>query len=189
MSKSTKKKVESAKGRIVDYEEIRKIAECVNLSDIQTVSFSADARHPLNGVLVHSQEQQIEVRGKLIQANRGFCVSLIEFRYKIGDKDSVLATVQGSIIAAYSMTDKESLGKFSNETIQQFAEVNGIYNTWSYIREVVASSLTRLGLSGVLLPVWRPPSELPPLGEFAIMTFSPSMIDITDSDKPISNKS
>lgn len=38
-----------------------------------------------------------------------------------------------------------------------FAALNGTYNAWPYLRELVQSMLTRLGLPGLALPVFRLP--------------------------------
>lgn len=39
----------------------------------------------------------------------------------------------------------------------QFAEVNGPYNVWPYWRELVQTATGRIGLSGITVPVFRPP--------------------------------
>ena len=42
---------------------------------------------------------------------------------------------------------------------EQFASVNGVYNAWPYWRELVQTSTGRIGLPGVVLPVFRPVSR------------------------------
>lgn len=39
---------------------------------------------------------------------------------------------------------------------EAFVAVNGVYNAWPYLREVVSSMAARLGAPPVLLPVFRP---------------------------------
>lgn len=42
---------------------------------------------------------------------------------------------------------------------EHFASVNGVYNAWPYWRELVQTSTGRIGLPGVVLPVFRPASR------------------------------
>lgn len=39
-----------------------------------------------------------------------------------------------------------------------FARINGIYNAWPYFREVVQSTVSRMGLPPLVIPVYRVPS-------------------------------
>jgi hypothetical protein len=41
---------------------------------------------------------------------------------------------------------------------EAFAEINGKYNAWPYLRELVQSLSSRLGLPGLVLPVYRLPN-------------------------------
>ncbi len=41
------------------------------------------------------------------------------------------------------------------EALEAFARVNGSFHAWPYWREFIASTLTRMGLPGFLLPVYR----------------------------------
>jgi hypothetical protein len=45
---------------------------------------------------------------------------------------------------------------FEDEALEHFASMNGAYNAWPYWRELVQSVAGRVGLSGVVLPVFRP---------------------------------
>jgi len=42
------------------------------------------------------------------------------------------------------------------KVFEAFVAVNGVYNAWPYLREVVSSLGARLGAPSVLLPVFRP---------------------------------
>lgn len=163
--------------RKVDYESIKKISSSVLLDDIQTASFSANCTRPLAGYDAKNLRQEIAVKGNLSQVVENMGVVFIDFKYSNFHKEDNLANVTGTIVAVYAAGPDINWNDFHEESIQQFAEVNGIYNTWSYIRELVASSLTRLGLSGVLLPLWRPPATLPPIGEYAKKEYQPQNCD------------
>jgi hypothetical protein len=43
----------------------------------------------------------------------------------------------------------------SEETLNEFAEINGIFNAWPYFREFVHAALARMGLPPFILPVYR----------------------------------
>lgn len=42
-----------------------------------------------------------------------------------------------------------------------FANVNGMFNAWPYVRELVHSTVARMGLPPMILPVYRVASETP----------------------------
>ncbi|MEW5931145.1 MAG: hypothetical protein AB1941_27080 [Gemmatimonadota bacterium] len=45
------------------------------------------------------------------------------------------------------------------DALQFFAELNGVYNAWPYWRELVQTVSGRVGLSAIVVPVFRPPSK------------------------------
>ena len=45
--------------------------------------------------------------------------------------------------------------ELSREEISAFAEINGVFNAWSYFREYVQSTTVRMGLPPVTLPLQR----------------------------------
>ena len=53
------------------------------------------------------------------------------------------------------------------KVFEAFVAVNGVYNAWPYLREVVSSMAARLGAPPVLLPVFRPEmvGKAEPVGE------------------------
>lgn len=44
---------------------------------------------------------------------------------------------------------------FGQKALTQFGHTNGIYNAWPYWREFVQSSVARMGLPGLIVPVFR----------------------------------
>jgi hypothetical protein len=97
----------------------------------------------------------------------------VEFEYEAfgPDSDKGICAVQGAFMVIYSL-QKEKFSA-SPEMIELFAELHGMHHAWPYIRELVGSLVSRLGLSGVLLPVWPPPKRLPPKGEYITMSNKP----------------
>lgn len=56
---------------------------------------------------------------------------------------------------ALTYTLKES-NKVTPEMAQAFGEVNGAYNAWPFWREFVYSTMARMGLPPLVMPVFRP---------------------------------
>lgn len=50
----------------------------------------------------------------------------------------------------------DSAANFEDDALEHFAAMNGAYNAWPYWRELVQSVAGRVGLSGIVLPVFRP---------------------------------
>jgi hypothetical protein len=50
----------------------------------------------------------------------------------------------------------EDVSGFDNQHLRAFADLNGVYNAWPFWREVVASVTSRMGLTGITLPLYRP---------------------------------
>lgn len=164
-----KRTVARARQRRVDFAAVREISERVSLEDISTISFSAEALQPLAGMFAPKLDQKIGVMGELVGAADEAAAVMIKADYAAMHAGAEVARAQATLLVSYSLRDGGNWDDLPRDALDQFAEINGIYNTWSYIRELVGSSLTRLGLSGVLLPVWRPPAVLPPKGEFLVM--------------------
>lgn len=57
----------------------------------------------------------------------------------------------------YSLREKAELNE---GLLEQFASTNGVFNVWSYWREFVQSTLLRMELPPVILPLFRMPSAV-----------------------------
>lgn len=51
--------------------------------------------------------------------------------------------------------------QFSKEELSEFGNVNAVFNAWPYWREFIQSSISRMGLPPVVLPVFRLPKKKP----------------------------
>lgn len=51
------------------------------------------------------------------------------------------------------------------DVLNEFAEINGIFNAWPYFREFVHAALARMGLPPFILPVYRLTSPRQPEGK------------------------
>lgn len=154
--------------RRIDYEKLRKVADLAQILDVTTAQFAASIHMPMMAPDVSSLGQRIAFRAKRLPTPPALVVSMIRFEFAVlTPEGESVAEVDGTVNVVYGLP--EDAPSFSDEQLDLFAEVNGIYSAWPYIRELVSTSAARLGLSGLVLPVWRPPTELPPAGEPHVM--------------------
>ena len=160
-------------GRLIDYDSLRPVAVASSLLDVVPMHFSAKSSGPLSGYESHSLKHEIRFRGiPMIDsfAENGTVMSSVDFEYEAIEAKSreIICAIHGAFMAIYSL----QRNKFdsSPELLSLFAELHGMHHAWPYIRELVGSSASRLGLSGVFLPVWPPPKRLPPSGEYVCLS-------------------
>lgn len=73
------------------------------------------------------------------------------------DEETPQAEVQGSFELVYRLPNDVT---FSDEELQGFADFNAVFNAWPYWRELVQTSLARMSLPPLIVPVFRvTPSE------------------------------
>lgn len=103
--------------------------------------------------------------------SRNELVVLVNFRLRItaapcdgeeksGEAPSECASIAATLALRYEMLDIE-LAQVPADDLQVFAEVNGVYNAWPYWRELVQSTGSRIGLHGIVAPVFRVESTTP----------------------------
>lgn len=152
--------------RPVDYAKIQKIAQVISIRDVTPVQFSANLRGPLRDRAMDDIPQAILVRARRAEpVETEIVLSIVEFVFRAYFGDDPALEVQGGLVVAYE-GPPEVIATFDSGDLDAFAEVNGTYTAWPFVRELVGSSAARLGVTGVLLPVWRPPAELPPFGQY-----------------------
>lgn len=82
---------------------------------------------------------------------------LAEFKFNAskeeGDAIGSLAKLEATFLLVYAIPQE---AKFDHRCLKHFAELNGIYNAWPYWRELVQTVTGRIGLGGILVPVFRP---------------------------------
>ena len=69
-----------------------------------------------------------------------------------GGDGAVYVSVRAVYELRYALTKRVNL---SDGLLQGFADLNAVFNAWPYWREFVQSSLTRMSLPPVVLPVYR----------------------------------
>lgn len=93
-----------------------------------------------------------------------FIKVLAEFRFVATAKeeakeDADVANLEAAFVLTYGLP---SDAQFDSKCLKHFADLNGVYNAWPYWRELVQTATGRIGLAGIMVPVYRPTaSEVP----------------------------
>ena len=76
------------------------------------------------------------------------------FGFEVSDReqDALQAEVHGTFELSYRVP---SDAKFSAEELKAFADFNAVFNAWPYWRELVQTSLARMSLPVLTVPVFR----------------------------------
>lgn len=72
--------------------------------------------------------------------------------------------IEAEFLVIYSI---QSFDDLSEDNIDAFADKNGLYNCWPYWREYVQSMTTRLGVSALTLPPYRPADTFREIGKLS----------------------
>lgn len=72
-----------------------------------------------------------------------------------------LVWVNAAFEIAYRVPDEFTP---SDEELEAFAEANGVFNAWPFLREFMQSSFTRMGLPPVALGLFRASKDIPETG-------------------------
>lgn len=145
----------------------RQVAQHVQLKSIALRSAHVDsfipAGEPVSDPISVTQQHRCTFEELSLENAREIHVS-VEFRCQASRNGSgegaaaeaALLKLDATFILVYTLPLE---AKYESECLQHFAELNGTYNAWPYWRELVQTATGRVGLSGVILPVYRPVSK------------------------------
>jgi hypothetical protein len=157
--------------RLVDYAIVRPVASRAGLRSVSTMRFDCEARTPPWRVDVTRLRQRIEARARPLPIDEGAVPVVVDAVFSVlGADNSVVARVSQTLVLVYEIPGASELDP---SAVGLFSEVNGLYNGWPYLREGVASGMSRLGMTGVTLPVLTAPASLPPSGEPVVIEYNP----------------
>ena len=81
---------------------------------------------------------------------------LAEFQFSAseqGGDGGEVAKLVASFVLVYALPVD---AVFEERCLKFFAELNGPYNAWPYWRELVQTATGRIGLAGIMVPLYRP---------------------------------
>jgi hypothetical protein len=140
-------------GKIVSVVEIKSVRLCeVGCRSIAWPDEIADAVSvkPSHNALVKKEPEDDGLL--VIHANFG-----LEVRSQ--DDDEELQTeIRATFELSYQIPENQN---FSSEMFSAFGQINAVFNAWPYWRELVQSSLGRMSMPVLTVPVFRLPQKDP----------------------------
>ena len=76
--------------------------------------------------------------------------------HSASDEEKLQAEIGSTFELSYKIPDDES---FSSEELDAFGQVNAVFNAWPYWRELVQTSLVRMSMPLLTVPVFRLPQN------------------------------
>lgn len=136
--------------------QVAKVAATVEIANVRFVSFSAKQNiQPYEGNLVVKYAVETKTRA---DKEQGRIHVLATFEMHAFPEGVEPADKQVEIKATLELVyDSPSAGKFSQEALDWFGRINGVYNGWPYWREFVQNATTRMGLPPLVIPTFRLP--------------------------------
>ena len=148
----------------------REVAKHVALSSVSLKSAHIESFLAPGATLLEpidiTQQHRCSFDEKSIDDKREIHV-VAEFKFsasKEAGKDGELVRFEATFVLVYALPAGAT---YEPRCVQHFAELNGVYNAWPYWREIVHSATGRVGLSGIVLPVYRPVSKQVPDAQVA----------------------
>lgn len=155
--------------RPIPYEAIQPVARAARILDVLVIKFSAESTRPLIGIIANTLHQEVRFRSTPQPQNNNIVSTIVDFQYIAFEKNEKACEISGAICVIYQLNHINP--SFSPSDIEAFAEVNGLYSAWPYVRELVGNTANRVGLAGVILPLWMPPKEFPAKNEYFEMKY------------------
>jgi hypothetical protein len=136
---------------LVSYDLSAKVAEKVRLKDIRILSVDAawdptEVEFPLSVNYTVSTEAMTQEEGFRIIAQFGMAAKGTE------EKGGSEVKVGAAFELQYEHPDAHEL---TEDDIESFGAVNGLYNAWPYWREFLQNMTSRMGLPALIAPVFR----------------------------------
>jgi hypothetical protein len=109
---------------------------------------------PLGIVLLRPRVESADVTAA---ANRNRSKVTLNFRVELregatADKATLVAAVAASFVLNYR---EHQPGTVTNSALSEFANSNAVHNAWPYWRECAQAAFGRMGISGVVLPLFK----------------------------------
>lgn len=77
-----------------------------------------------------------------------------------GEKPELLVEIEPELALEYTLAAPPPV-EAREVLLNAFAQMNGVYNSWPYFREIVQNACSRMALPPVILPVYRVPKPVP----------------------------
>jgi len=134
---------------------VSRVSKIVEISSIRLISCSC-SQEPGAERMSHIELDK-SIRNRLIKDNHFLLVfpsfTLKGFpEEKHSEDEKPLVTMEATFLATYHLKSMEGI---TGSHIDAFSEQNAVYNVWPYWREFIQSTMSRMALKQVSLPVYR----------------------------------
>ena len=130
------------------------VSRRVQIIDVELIETSAH-RRLTRGSLPDQLEISVDPHVSVEDESRNILVD-VDFRLDARYADENAPQEPLQIRAVFRLTYRaDSLEGLHNENYSAFGETNGVYSAWPYWREYVQSVTGRMGLPGLVIPVFR----------------------------------
>lgn len=150
---------------LTEYQKAAAIARYVEINDVQLNSLSASmfvSREEFFRTEVGQIQQEKTVRTSFHEATSSihveiFFVALLAGRSsEPGSEMKDLVRIECTFLLSYLFQVQGGPPENERDSyFKAFGDLNGVYNAWPYLRELVQATSTRMGLPPVTLPVHR----------------------------------
>jgi hypothetical protein len=145
-----------------EYQLAAVVARHVELRNIGLVSLEATLRKPLSeavGIMTRGDaEAALESRTGYQLAETGLLVTVrTDFQVRLGpvpSPEECIVLLKVGYALEYDLSAPPP-GESREKLLTAFAKVNGIYNAWPYLREIVQTTCARMSIPPPVLPVYR----------------------------------
>ena len=82
----------------------------------------------------------------------------LDVEVELNFEGNVSAKTVLNLVVIYKVVYRlEGAATYPADTLEHFADLNGVFNVWPYWRELVQTVTGRVGLPSVMVPVFKPP--------------------------------
>lgn len=144
--------------------QVAEVAREIELKDIRVISFASEQRPELIGPKMDVRqgidtETTADMEAGEIRVTIRFTADALPLEQESAD---VAVRIAVTFELAYQC---EAVERLSDEALEAFGKINGVYNAWPYWREFVHSTTVRMGLSPLIMPVFRLSDHVPTRSE------------------------
>lgn len=145
-------------------ESISDLARLIAKIEIEEVALlGASVKRSIRSADETEARIQLNKRASLLERSddgRFYVQAEIEFSIEASGSEQPAV----SIHTAFELTYRHPSDlEVTSQVLQEFAEINGVFNVWPYWREFIQSTMARMNLPVITIPVFRlaPPSDVP----------------------------
>jgi len=142
-------------------ERLKRLAPLIAKSELRGIKLAESSCHSLPAEMSESGELDVRLKwsARAVLKSAGAFSVLADIEVLLipsGAADGEGARVWARFELRYFVPNDVEL---SEGLLEEFATTNGIFNAWSYWREYVQSTLSRMELPPLSLPLYRVPAE------------------------------